>query len=472
MESARPFRTQAARTPIQGDRIGEALVVLLVLLCIMWPAELPIVMFLHGVVRPVVGEAYLLVAHGALLTFVSLAALAVRGARLPHGSGDWRWWAASCVGYLTVGIAPLAVSAITGVDTQITYQEFVFGYIAPVAFIAAALSLSARDQQRLWTAFYLGWVAFLAGSVVMLGIAWRAANDSLPGFASAPFAQQVIMWRFTLGEPWNLYGVTMGNANKLSNNLVMFLLMSRSLLTLEGPSRGRRRILLCFWALAVVTLIVMFSRAAMLLLPLVIAASGVIGELSGASRRLVLVTACCSIAAVAVTAPEIFDYLFAAKYLPQADADPLGTLGDRFAQWSQLLDFFSEHAKESIIGLGTSGYGMRFFNSPEPGTHNTFLDLWTQAGIFSPLILLGTIASIGLQVFVGAKSVRRKTVVAAGLFAIVLLMTREHSFSYLYVTSLGGLCFVVLIYACVAPDPEAMAGRYGPSAIGGCEESL
>ena len=242
-------------------------------------------MFWHGVARPAIGDTYVLLVHASLMIPVAVSLLVIGKARIPSGAGNWSWFAATCTAYLGIGVAPVIISAVTGVDTAWVYQEFAFGFVAPIAFIAATLSLPLAAQQRIWAAFYAGWVVFLAASAIVLVMAWREAIVSMRGFASAPFAQQLIMWRFTLGQPWNFYGVFMGNANKLSNNLIVFLLMSVALLDLDGRIRTRRKMLFSFWVLGVVTVIVMFSRAALLLLPVALLASGVLREIPRTPRR-------------------------------------------------------------------------------------------------------------------------------------------------------------------------------------------
>ena len=392
------------------------------------------------------------------MVVVAGAFLALPGRRIPSGSGDWRWFSLTGILYLSIGMMPLLISSATGVEARFVFQQLVFGYVCPLLFVCAVLTLEVKEQQRLWTAFYAGWIALLGMSIVLLVSGWRTAIGVMPDFESAPLAQRLIMWRFTLGQPWNLYGLVMGNANKLSNNLIMFLLMSVTLLNIDGSGRKRRALLWAFWLLAVFTLTVMFSRAAMLLLPFIFITSGVWRQIPRTARRIGLTVILIGFAALIITVPEIFGYLLAAKIEPDSEANPLGTYNDRLDQWSKLFAFFSDQPRAALYGLGTTGYGLRFFGQPELGTHNTFLDLWAEAGIFSPLFLCLTIAVLGLQVFVGMKTMRQRVVIMAGLFSMVLLMTREHSFSYLFVTSLGGLCLVGLLYCAVSPICETVPG--------------
>ena len=439
-----PAGGATASEAVSGDRRMLALgVAVLCVVCFLWAAEYPLAQFWQGL------------GHGTSLLVASIAVLSVRGATIPNRGGDWRWFGASCLSYLAIGFAPLAVSAAAGLDSRFALQQLAFGHLAPIAFVAAALTLPAREQQRLWNAFYFGWVVFLAVSIVVLAASWQTAAALLPQFESAGFAGRLILWRFTLGLPWNDYGHLMGNANKLSNNVLMFLLMSVTLLSLERANRPRRVLLWAFWLLGIFTLVVMFSRAAILLLPVAVLASGIMKEVPRRARRVLFLGAAAGLAGLWLAAPEIFEYLLGARLLPGADADPLGTYNDRLAQWSELLDFLSSHTSAFLFGLGTTGYGLRFIGTPEAGTHNTFLDLSAEAGIVGPLLLGATLVGIVMQVLVGVKSARRRIVMTAGLGSLLLLMTREHSFSYLYVTSLGGLCLAVLLYAAMAPDPDA-----------------
>jgi len=425
----------------------------------LWPAELPIAIFWHGVAFPTVGSCYVLLLHATFVLIAACPILLRAGARIPDGPGNARCFIASCCLLLFIGLMPLVVSAVSTVDSNWAFQDFAFGFAAPVVFAVALATLPAHQQQRVWVAFYAGWVAFLSISVFVLAREWRAAADAIPAFAAAPPAQKLIMWRFTLGQPWNLYGIVMGNANKMSNYLVIFLLTSVEFLNIDGNSPKRRALLGIFWLLAVLTLVVMLSRAAMLLLPLVVLASGLLRQTTARVRRVAVLVAVSAIVAIVIAAPEVMDYLLAARYLPDgdSDADPLGTFGDRLVQWAQLKDYLAQHPRVAAFGLGTSGYGLRFFGQPESGTHNTFLDLWTNGGVLSPILLLCLIGLALLQALGGTKSRTRRIASTAGLLALSLLMMREHSFSYLYVTSLGGLCVAALLYATIAPEDVQFA---------------
>jgi O-antigen ligase len=163
------------------------------------------------------------------------------------------------------------------------------------------------------------------------------------------------------------------------------------------------------------------------------------------------------VCAIYVIEPRVFEYLLLARIFDDADASPLGTFVDRFAQWHALLDYFASNPGAALYGLGTSGYGMMFFNSNEAGTHNLFLDLWAESGIIAPLLFIACLAVTLLGIVTANRTPRERGLLAAGLVMLVLLMTREHSVSYLYVTSMGGLCFAVILYLAVRATPEERA---------------
>src|SRR5262249_26145535 len=157
-------------------------------------------------------------------------------------------------------------------------------------------------------AFYLGWIAFLLVSVGFLWMSWNAAMEFMASFRDAPFVQRLLLWRYTLGEPWNVYGLYMGNANKMSNYLVIFLLLSVTLLAVTRArlAGARRAIFFAFWFLAAGTLIILFSRAALLLLPIAFLASGTWRQLNPWAKWSLAAAFLVLIVGVAVVAPSIY----------------------------------------------------------------------------------------------------------------------------------------------------------------------
>jgi O-antigen ligase len=421
----------------------------LLVLVFFWPFELPIAMAVSGVVRPVLGDWYGVSLHATALALVSLIIVSGATWRTAEFTADTRMLALVLTLYLAVGVLALPISSIEPVETKYAYQQFVCGYLAPVLALAAVLSLPAPLQTRLWHWFYAGWVAFLLVSLVLLRVSWQSAGQFSPGWNEIPFLQKLFLWRYNMGEPWNIYGLVMGNANKMSNYLVIFLLFSIRLLS--RPNRRAPVLLGAFWILATTTLLVLFSRAALLLLVPVIFLSGVAKRLSVFAVISLVLVAAAALVVVYLIEPRVFEYLFLAQVSDKSEANPAGTFVDRVEMWTTLLNYFSVNPPAAFHGMGTTGYGLKFHNSYEAGTHNLFLDLWTESGVIAPLLFTACIGLTLLTIITARKPARERTMLASGVIVLVLLMTREHSMSYLYVTSMGALCFLVIPYLAIRP---------------------
>jgi hypothetical protein len=414
-----------------------------------WPFELPIAMGAHGLLFDSLGVGYVVGLHATFLSAAALATVLVGPWDRSNVTGDWKWFGFASVGYLLIGFLPLIASSIAPVQTHLAYQQLLCGFVAPIAAVLAIAGLSSERRDRSWLILYIGWIAFLLVSFLMFRWSLRAVSDgAIAGYFDRSIAQRILVWRFTLGEPWNLYGLYVGNANKMSNYLIVFMLLSVCLLRPRAETfpRLRRGVLYAFWGLSCVTLIILFSRAALLLLPLVFVASGLWRDFRPGVRVAIVSASVVVVGGVVITQPEIFDYLLLARFLDQTDSSPLGTFEYRFEQWGDIARYLQEHPYVAWFGMGTSGYGTHFFNSPEAGTHNMLLDVWMESGLIAPLVLLVVLAVLVVQGLDADIAWSNRRVLLIGTFVLLMLMVREHSASYLYVTSLGGFCFAALMY--------------------------
>jgi O-antigen ligase len=422
-------------------------------------AELPITEGLHGLVKPVIGNGYLLFFCASFLTIISVAYL------LLYGHGVRRSWA-QFLFYAALFLIPGALAIITSVfsniaNVQLSVQQFIFGYLAPVLACLALLGMERKDQRRAWLAFYGGWCLFLLASLAFLWISWETATNSSPFFADLTVGQRIFAWRYFFGEPWNVYSIYMGNANKESNYILMFLLFSTTLLGPEEirASRLVRFVYFFFWSLGVFTLVILFSRAAILLLPLVAYVSGFWKRLNkgmkwsiGAAVGIIAAFGYSSLSAVVA-------YLFTSTYIDDASGGALGSFSERFVLWRELWDYFLLHQEKLLYGLGTAGYGLHFQGTPEAGTHNMFLDTLIESGFVGLVCLVFLMCWMVLQSlgYFGIAKARPLELTAA--ICLVCLMFREHSVSYMYVTSLGGFCIVVLFYLLSEPLESGSAAE-------------
>jgi len=412
------------------------------------PFELPIAQGLHGELFQTVGAALPFFFVGPVALYLAIALTTTRtpaaGVLRSEGLRDY-----ALVGFLFVAVGVYACLTTFGDDGNIdgALRELLLGYAVPVAVCGMILLLDQKDRRTIWAVFYAGYAAFLLVSFVFLYLGYRAGLQQGNAVLQLPFGIRVFMWRFTFLEPWNVYATYIGNSNKTSNNLIMFLLLSTRLLDADRirTNPAVRRIYFSFWALASITLVILFSRAALLLFPFVVIGAGVLRIVPRKVTIALGVALAVSIAIAGAAYSDALAYLFTSKALA-TDAGFLGTYGSRFDQWSDALRFAWERPRVLAVGLGTSGYSLRFFGDSLAGTHNTFLDAFFESGVGGVLLLalvLVTTAALCLD----RKRARPRDPLALGAtLVLVLLMTREHSFAYLFATSLGGFCLAAIFF--------------------------
>jgi O-antigen ligase len=410
------------------------------------PFELPVAEGLHGLLRPVIGETYFFLFCGTWLALVSFVIICSRFGRFRAGWEQFSFYALLFAIPAVLAILTTAISQ-SG-DLQLSFQQLVFGYAAPSLACLALFSMSNFDEKRVWLAFYIGWCVFLAGSLAFLFISWRAALDQSSFFAELSPGQKLFAWRYTFGETWNLYSVYVGNANKESNYLLIFLLLSARLLGVERIQTPglTRRVYFTFWALATFTICILFSRAALFLFPFIVYSSGFWKRLHTAFKWTIAGTISVTLSLGYASYSAVFAYLLTSQYLDNASEGALGTFNDRFSQWRQLYEYLLNDKAAILMGLGTGGYGVRFFGDSIRGTHNMFLDTLLESGLIGFVALMIVMLLAAIHCFDLKRLRIKNTTCLVALIALILLMFREHSASYLYVTSLGGMCFTVIFY--------------------------
>lgn len=346
-------------------------------------------------------------------------------------------------------------------NAQFSIQQMLLGYMAPVACCGAILACEPANRRKLWLAFYLGWIVFFVWSLVYLRRGWQSAVAFDPIFANASFGQRLFLWRFTFSEPWNLYALFVGNANKTSNNILIFLLLSGRLLEIDADAHlACRAVHKIFGYLGTLTLVILFSRATLFLLPLVIYISGFWRTMGKPIKALGLAGLAATLFMGWASYRAAFNYLLTSTDEFGGSEGTLGTFNDRFGQWSDLSKYLQEHPQVLALGMGTGGYGSRFFLGDEiRGTHNMFLDVLTESGIFGLGLLLGTLLLALIIAFLRSRK-GKDHLPLVGLLCLTMLMFREHSPAYLYVTSLGGLCFTVLFYLLSCAKAPEISPRF------------
>lgn len=421
------------------------------------PFELPIAEAVHGVLRDRVGEIYPLFFVGTLLivvgSFTLLTGRVSRARLCGRATEDYLLLA---LAFVLIGVYALVVTLFREAWIGNSIRQLLLGHVAPVVICLVILLLDRPLQRRAWAVFYGGYVAFLVLSLVFLFLSYRAAAVQYPSFFTLGVGQRLFMWRFTFGEPWNQYAVYIGNANKTSNNLLVFLLLSVNLLgekAVESSPR-LRRLLLAFWVLGTLTLVLLFSRAALLLLPFVIWGSGVLPLMRSRTKLAISGTVLLS-AGVAFSAyADAIGYLLTSRSIDDTSLGYLGTFGGRLENMRMVKGLVLDRLDVLLGGLGTSGFSMLFFGDQVMGTHNTFLDTLVESGIGGFLLLVGLMLLMLSRTIDPIRLRLRHPLGLLAVLTLIMLMTREHSFAYLYATSLGGFCFTAIFLVIVQNDEK------------------
>lgn len=436
---------------------------LFALLLFFLPFELPIAQAMHGTLHPVVGALLPAFFVGSLLLFASAALALTAGATTGVLAGEGiRDYAILGTLFVTLGVYACLTTFGDGGNVDGSLRELVLGHAAPIAICGALLLEGRADRRAAWTAFYCGYAAYLLMSFGFLALSYRAAAASDNPFVQLPGGVRLFMWRYTFGEPWNLYAQVIGNANKTSNNVLIFLLLSTRLLGEERVRTDRRTrgVYLAFWAVGLVTLIILFSRAALLLLPVAVVASGVHRHVPRRVKFGVAGVAVTSLAAATAAYRDVIGYLLTARTADD-ELGFAGTYGSRVEQWSAALAYARDRPRVIATGLGTSGYGLRFFGDSVAGTHNTVLDTFFESGIVGVALLL-LVFVVASALCIDRRRARvRDPLALSAIVVMLLLMTREHSFSYLFATSLGGFCVAAIFY--VLADPRTTGTSPAPA---------
>ena len=75
-----------------------------------------------------------------------------------------------------------------------------------------------------------------------------------------------------------------------------------------------------------------------------------------------------------------------------------------------------------------------------------FLDTLTESGLLGLVLLVILVVWLVLHSLNFLEHKKIHVIGLVGIASLVALMFREHSVSYLYVTSLGGVCFTTIFY--------------------------
>lgn len=401
------------------------------------PFELPFSYVMHVVLKPGLGEFYRIGFNGIWGAIVMMILLSyTRMQRTNYGyikiallfivAGFWEY-------IVTLILDAMAIEAIT---------QFVCGFFFPAALTLVLINSSEEDRNSFFKAWYLGTIALI---IVAFFTTFYYYGNLPDWFKDKDIAFKLISFRYAYEGDSTSNGMMLilGNFNKASNYLLMMLLFSVRLL---GNNGDNRKFLSYFWLLATITLLVLFSRLALLLFPFVYYASGI----RQYGKRIIKIKYFAILLGLFLGyyiwkysdfIKPTLDYLLYSKFDENSeDLGVLGTGNNRLQAWALLIDKLKDIGIW-LHGLGVGRFGIEYGGSKDLGTHNLIFDHFFASGFLVPCIVMYICITSFLKGIL-----RKDRIVIIGVPVILALFFREYSFSYLFVTSQGGLVFMVLAY--------------------------
>lgn len=411
---------------------------LLKLIALLLPFELLASYFAHAVFKPVVGEFYRLFFNGAWGSIIALLILSYTRILRKNVT----FIIISSI-FIIAGLWEFIITFIVGGMTLDANSQFICGFFFPAILFITLINLSEELQITFFKSWYLATIALLILSYIATAYYYQNLPD---WYKEKDLAFKLIAFRYAFDAD-NVYSngmmLLLGNFNKASNTLLMMLLFSVQLL---GGDERNRKFIMFFWLISLLTLLVLFSRLTLLLFPIVYFVSGFHKYSQGSINRsrffgvlgfffiLILIK-------FGYLLKPTFDYLLTSKFDDNStELGLLGTGNNRLRAWGLLLDRLN-NLDLWVHGLGVGTYGIEHADSKDAGTHNLFFDHFFASGILVPLVI------IALLIITFIKGlIRKMNISIIGVIIIISLFFREYSFSYLFVTSHGGIIFMLLIF--------------------------
>lgn len=403
------------------------------------PFELIVAYAAHNLIKPILGEWYRLFFIGIIGIFIICFILS----NITIKRESIYFLVVSLI-FTLAGFWEYIVSLIVGGLPIEALMQFLCGFMFPALLFFTIINLSDKRQTLFFKSWYIGTICLMLFGYIVTAYYY---NNLPEWYRNKDMAFKLFSFRYAYGDNPNSNGMilVLGNFNKASNYILIMLLFSVRLLS--GKDRQMNaRLIKIFWVVGVVTLLILFSRLAVLLLPIVYWASGVNKYfINFFKRKLVIVTIAILIGGIVVKNSELikptFDYLLFSKFDENSSDDGvLGTGAGRFSDWKKQSYRFTI-IDNWIHGMGVGRYGLEE-GSKDYGTHNLLFDHFLASGFFVPIIVI-LIWGIGL---VKGMIQKRKEIII-GFIIIMALFFREYSFSYLFVTVHGGVIFMLLSFS-------------------------
>ncbi len=345
------------------------------------------------------------------------------------------------IAFLSIGLFDFLATRIGGGNRDWAFQQLIFGFIGPV-LLGCALSQTSENLRVLYFEwFYIGYIIYLTFAFIFLlydGIFFDL-------YQSYGIGGALVAFRFQIDQA-NYFSLILGNANKQSNYLLLCILLGPVLLNLspafvESQHVRKSKTYRIFVVVSSMVLFAFFSRAVIFLLPVALYLNRNYLFKNAKMMIYILVLFSLPLALIFYDVIEpLFNYLIFSQYIDGASEGILGTMIVRFNQLSQIFELVSSDPGILLHGLGVGSYG-KILECDECGSHNLFFDHLLNSGLYG-LVVLAAIVISGIV----RTMVNRDFQLTIIYIIFIFIAVREYSFSYLYVTSLGGLLFIFIVY--------------------------
>lgn len=385
-----------------------------------------------GIISPIFGQWYVLFNLQSIILFY----LAIKILEKNFGA-DLKLFA-MLAPFFGLGLWEAVITRALGGNSYYGWTQFAFGFAMPVLLVVLLNKLTRQAAAEFFRSFYAGYAFYL---IVALAALFFFDQNFYELIETYGLGGAIVALRYNLESSG--FGLLIGNANKQSNYLLILILLGPRLLSesslLKNGEEASIKIYRIFVIVAVFMLLILFSRAALLLLPL---ATFFFGRYLGIKISYLLISIAFLILVFGwVNLELIFNYLLFSKFIDGTDGGVSGSFSSRFDQWDEIIEIFTSNFGVLVHGMGVGAYGMWLGGDPKAGSHNLFLDHLLASGVLG---VLGLVFAIFLSLLFAFK--RGSVDILFCIFSFVLLAFREYSFSYLYVTSMGGVVFALIFY--------------------------
>lgn len=345
-----------------------------------------------------------------------------------------------CTVFLFCGFWEFITTYLNEGNLKFAFTQLVVGFLFPYLLFIILLSRNWEKVKSFFRIYYFSTTFLIFVSFFFIFYYY----DYLPEwYKEKDMIFKLISFKFAFDPKLNISNgmqFILGNFNKASNTFILMLLFATKFFDLNiKRDRLYLKIILITFTLA---LLLMFSRLALMLYPIVLYFSRIHHCFSFRKYKILLSILLISFLIKFWSFISFsLDYLLFSKFgdVETEQSGFLGTGNGRLKDWQENLFYFSEPSIW-LKGIGLGQYGKIKYGDIQLGTHNLFLDHFISSGIFIPFsILMIVLFTLYFSIY------KKNYVVFMGMIIFIILSFREYSFSYLWVTSNGSFMFLTII---------------------------